>query len=221
MLGDQAQSLVQDSHRSIQTGTLLPYNTQLVRSVIRESQSLSTSIDDAARIYQQSQAAPPELDVQAEMTVSVVALKRNHRALVVYHAQRTNVLRDQFWIKGGVLAAAFGADTDTRRQMATVDEVFAKGYADLCLAFKTSWFEDADVRGARGPQLMDVIDLLGGGVDANPPKEVNVTVRVLRDVGDVETVSGARLSLTRGSQYFLPREDVENMVVQGYVEIIE
>lgn len=228
MLGDQAQALVQDSSRSQQTGTLLPYATTLIRSVIRESQSLSSSILATAEAYQASQANEPDLSVQAEMTVSAVALRRNHRALVVYHTQRADILRDALWKAGGQRSIAYGAQTQTRRHMATVDEVFARGYADLCLAFKTSYLADPDDRSddqrgqaSHATSLMDAVDLLGGGVDAPPPKEVNVTVRVLGDVGDVETASGARLSLTRGSQYFLPREDVENMIVGGLVEIID
>jgi hypothetical protein len=222
VLGDHGQLLVTESNRSLQTRTLLAYNTATVRSLIRESHSLSESIISRATVYQTSQAVQPSAGVTAELTVSAIALQRNKRALLVYHQQRIEVLKDKFWEKGGVLSAAFGAETDTRKHMATVDEAFAKGYAELCLAFKTSWYGDPDERGEdNGVQLMDATDLLGGGVEAAPPRDLFVSVRVLSDVGDVETVSGAKLSLNKGSQYFLAREDVENMVVQGFVEIID
>ncbi|ORY77622.1 hypothetical protein BCR35DRAFT_305388 [Leucosporidium creatinivorum] len=217
MLGDHAQTLVLDAHRSLQTRTLIPYNTEAVRAVIREAQSLSDSIS----ILYQDQGQPPPSPYYEEAVIKAHALKRNYRNHLIYHQQRLDTLKDKFWEKGGMLSAAFGAETDTRKHMTTADEAFAKSYAELCMRLKTSYYEDADEPGMQGPQMMDAFDLLGGGVDAAPPKDVFVTVRVLKDVGDVETVSGARLTLTKGSQYSLAREDIENMIVQGFVEIID
>ena len=221
MLGDLAQHLVTDAHRSDQTRTLLAFNTELVRSITRESRSLSEALTNTASMYQSSQSAMPSQGTQAEMTVSALALKRNQRALLLYLTQRTETIKQHFWNKGGVLSSAFGQETEMRKNMAPVDEAFAKRYSDLCLSFKSSFFEDPDYPGTQGPQLLDVIDLLGGGVESDPPRDLFVSVRVIKDVGDVETVSGAKLSLNKGSQYYLQREDVENLVVQGFVEFID
>lgn len=216
MLGDHGNALVTESHRSLQTRTLLAYNTSTVRSVIRESHSLDGELVRASEIFS-TQVEPSDGDI-AELTVSALALQRNKRALLVYHRQRLEVLKDAFWEKGGVLSAAFGMETETRKHMAPVDEAFAKGYSELCLAFKTSWYGE-ERNGAA--QLMDATDLLGGGTEAEPPRDLFVSVRVLTDVGEVETVSGSRLSLNKGSQYYLAREDVENLVVLGALEIID
>ncbi|KAM0791936.1 hypothetical protein ACM66B_004188 [Microbotryomycetes sp. NB124-2] len=163
----------------------------------------------------------PSQGTQAEMTVNALVLKRNQRALALYLTQRLDTIKNHFWEKGGVLSAAFGQETDVRRNMAPVDEAFAKAYSDLCLSFKSSYFEDPDEPGTQGPQLLDVVDLLGGGTEAEPPKDLFVSVRVLKEVGDVETISGAKLSLSKGSQYYVQRDDVENLVVQGFVELID
>lgn len=217
VLGDHAQTLLLDAHRSLQTRTLIPYNTESVRAVIREAQSLGDSLTELYDAY----GHPPYSPYREEAVIKLLALNRNHRNHIIYHQQRLDTLKDRFWEKGGMLSAAFGAETDTRKHMTTADEGFAKSYAELCMKLKTSYYEDADEPGTQGPQMMDAFDLLGGGVEAAPPKDVFVTVRVLKDVGDVETVSGARLTLTKGSQYSLAREDIENMIVQGFVEIIE
>ncbi|GAA6003016.1 DNA replication protein PSF1 [Rhodotorula paludigena] len=234
LLGDSAQQLVVESQRSQQTRTLLPYNTTGVRTVIRESHSLSQSITNTAAPFVGSQGVAPTPGVSAELTVSALALNRNKRALYVYHQQRIDVLRDRFWESGGILSVAFGADTETRRNMTTTDEAFAKGYADLCLAFKTSIYgskrdddgdesfhfdDDDDDEPER--MLMDAVDLLGGGTSLAPPKDLMVDVRVVRDVGDVELLSGNRINLKQGAQYHLAREDVESMIVKGDVEVIE
>ncbi|GAA6017896.1 hypothetical protein JCM10207_003491 [Rhodosporidiobolus poonsookiae] len=142
--------------------------------------------------------------------------------------------------------------------MTTGDEAFAKGYADLCLAFKTSQYgggaerrkrrrreraaavhtgeesfaledddasmfsdHDDDGEDDEATSLMDAVDLLGGGTRLNPPKELMVEIRVLKDVGEVELLSGNRINLVQGRQTFLHREDVEAMVVLGEVEIVE
>ncbi|KWU45067.1 hypothetical protein RHOSPDRAFT_17046, partial [Rhodotorula sp. JG-1b] len=207
VLGDTVQQLVVESHRSQQTRSLLPYNTQQVRTVIRESHSLSQSITATAAPFVGTQGAQPTQGVSAELTIAALALNRNKRGLYVYHQQRVDVLKDKFWEHGGVLSAAFGSETETRRNMTTTDEVFAKGYADLCLAFKTS--------------LYGAVDLLGGGTRLSPPKDLMIDVRVLRDVGHVELLSGNRINLKQGLQYHLARDDVEAMIVSGDVEVIE
>ncbi|KAK4049236.1 DNA replication protein psf1 [Microbotryomycetes sp. JL221] len=180
---------------------------------------------DTAAMYQdrstQDPDAEPSLGTQAEMTISALVLQRNKRALLLYLHQRIDTIKEQFWLRGGSVSSAFGQDTDTRRHMAPVDEAFAKRYNELCLSYKSSFFEDADYPGMEGPQLLDVVDLLSGGTEAEPPRDLFVSVRVIKEVGDIETVSGAKLSLNKGSQYYLQRDDVENLVVQGYVELIE
>jgi len=221
VLGDTAQALIIESHRSTQTRSLLAYNTTLLRTLVRESHSLSDALVAAAEAF--GSQLDPDAGTEAELTISALALQRNMRAALVYHQQRIDVLKDKYWEKGGVLSASFGAETDTRRNMATVDEGFAKAYADLCLTFKESWYGNLELDGDddRPVQLLDAIDLLGGGVDAPPPRDLFVSVRVLRDVGDVETASGARLSLSKGSQYHVNREDVETLLVQGYLELVD
>ncbi|SCV73337.1 BQ2448_7263 [Microbotryum intermedium] len=284
MLGDHANLLVLDSHRSLQTRTLQRYAEPTVRALIRECHHLADPVERAVSMYDPSLAPPntiPEMPqhVFAEMRVLSLALQRNRRALEVYALQRIEILKTRYWEMGGNLGKAFGMGTEVRGHMVVVDEAFAKGYADLCLKFKTALYNDPDDeddeededdeaseeeqgnlhlheedyerieerrerrqqrhegrrRLRRRPRegnagaadegqptsLMDAINLLGGGTDQEPPKDLFLSVRVLKDVGEVETLSGARLSLTKGSQYFLPREDVEQMVVLGEVEVID
>jgi hypothetical protein len=238
MLGDSSQALLTESHRSLQTRSLLPYSTPLVRQIIRESHSLSQSITATAAPFVGTQGVAPTPGVSAELTISALALNRNKRALLVYHQQRVETIKEKFWEAGGVLSSAFGAGTETRRNMTTTDEAFAKGYADLCLAYKTSFFasgsstkpaydpfgmdEDLEEEEDEDPTcLMDAVDLLGGGTAIAPPKELMVDVRAMKDVGEVELLSGNRVNLRAGQQYFLAREDVEMMVVKGEVEVVE
>ncbi|GAA6061745.1 hypothetical protein JCM10212_000478 [Sporobolomyces blumeae] len=233
LLGDNAQQLVVESHRSNQTRSLLPYNTTAVRTVIRESHSLADSITTTAAPFVGTQGAQPTQGVSAELIISALALNRNKRALYIYHQQRVDTVKDKFWEKGGVASNVFAQGMETRQNMTTFDEAFAKGYSDLCLQFKTSWYgghreRDADMDDdgdeddeEEAIQLMDAVDLFGGGTDISPPKDLMVDVRVVKDLGEVELLSGNRINLEKGKQYFLPREDVEAMVVSGAVEVVE
>jgi hypothetical protein len=169
------------------------------------------------------------------MIISALALARNKRALYVYHQQRIDTIKDKFWEKGGVASNVFAQGMETRQNMTTFDEAFAKGYSDLCLQFKTSWYgrsrrrsppehtneDDEEEEEVELVQLMDAVDLFGGGTDISPPKDLMVDVRVTKDMGEVELLSGNRINLEKGKQYFLPREDVESMVVSGAVEVVE
>ncbi|KAI5478930.1 DNA replication complex GINS protein PSF1 [Pseudohyphozyma bogoriensis] len=218
MLGDHATQLVTDSARSLQTHTLLHYNDQSLRSLLRESHSLNDALTSASEAFQSQIEPTPE--TTAELTISALALQRNMRAVMVYHQQRIDTLKDKFWENGGILSAAFGSETETRRHMATVDEGFAKGYAELCLKLKESWYGDLEGdEEEEVAQLMDATDVLGGGVDAPPPKDLWVSVRVVRDVGEV-AIEGGTLMLSKGSMYHLVREEVESLIVLGYLEVI-
>lgn len=219
MLGDSANALVTDSNRSIQTRTLLPYSANTLRDIIRECHSLSSELIKAAETYANQSQLDESTD--AEITLSALALNRNRRSVLIYHQQRLDTLKEIFWNKGGILSNAFGLETDTRKNMAPVDVSFAKNYSDLCLEFKTSWYGNRGSKSDPAVQLMDATDLLGGGTESEPPKDLYVSVRVLKDVGEIETMSGSRMSLTKGSQYYLAREEVENMVVMGLLEITE
>lgn len=59
-----------------------------------------------------------------------------------------------------------------------------------------------------------VIDLTS---DLNPPKDVYIEVKVLKDMDKIMTESGV-LNLTKNSVYFLKRSDAEKLIQQGIVE---
>lgn len=218
MLCDHATALVTESNRSSQTRQLIQYNSNTIRSIIRESHSLSEQIVQSSAPYTQIQAP---LEVTAEMSVNIAALRRNQRALYVYHYQRVELIKNRFWDKGGLVGVAFGSDNAMRKNMSKEDEEFASGYSQLCIKLKSQSILDPDSNDEDELNLTDALDLLSGGVDVEPPKELYVSVRVLGDVGEVESADGGVMSLSKGSQYFLAREDVENLVVRGSVEVIE
>lgn len=206
MLGDLANNLVIDSYRSQQTRSIIAYNTTTVRLISREAKTLDDQLVMAAAIFENTQVEYDEGQA-AELTITALALRRNRRALSVYHHQRCDVIVDKLWEAGGLLGVAFKSNTDSRKHLATVDEAFAKSYETLLLEYRND------------PGL--ATDILSGGVeDALPPLELFVKVRATKEVGEIETTSG-KIKLTKGSQYFMNRDEVANLIVQGFLEVID
>lgn len=210
MLGDLANNLVLESSRSIQTRRLIGYNTTSIRLLARESKSLDDQLIEASNLFT-SQVGYDEGQA-GELIITALNLRRNKRALCVYHQQRLNLIQHLLWENGGLLSiatantTATGGGAELKKNLATVDQAFIKSYEELCLRYRNN------------NNLMDAMDILGGGVEyAQPPTEVFVNVRVMREVGEIETVHGT-IKLTKGNQYFMNRDEVANLIVQGYLE---
>lgn len=60
------------------------------------------------------------------------------------------------------------------------------------------------------------IDLSG---DLEPPTNIFIDVRVLRDGGEVQTEYGV-FNLIKDSQFYVRKSDVERLIQQGYLEEI-
>ena len=58
------------------------------------------------------------------------------------------------------------------------------------------------------------------GAPLVPPKDLFVEVRVMRELGEIVTTSGAIARLTKGSQHHLKRTDVEQFITLGYLKQI-
>lgn len=50
-----------------------------------------------------------------------------------------------------------------------------------------------------------------------PPKDLHVLVRVVRDCGEIQTELG-NINFKKGERYMVRRVDIEHLIVQGYLE---
>ncbi|KAI1313078.1 DNA replication protein psf1 [Mortierella claussenii] len=146
---------------------------------------------------QKQQATQPLTEVfWTKYLVHMTPLQRNKRILMTYHHQRIEKIKELAW--------GFNTLPETSRRLLSPDEiVFFHEYEKNCRTKYSSqpgWGE---------------IDLGLGMI--SPPKEVFITVRVIRDCGDIVTESGATLSLKKNSEHFVKRGDVERLITQGYL----
>ncbi|KAG0206323.1 hypothetical protein BGX28_002224 [Mortierella sp. GBA30] len=124
-------------------------------------------------------------------------LQRNKRILMAYHHQRLEKIKELAW--------AYNTLPESSRRLLSPDEImFFNEYEKQC---RNKYFA-SDLR-------FGDIDLGLGMI--SPPKEVFITVRVIRDCGDIVTESGATLSLKKNSEHFVKRGDVERLITQGYL----
>lgn len=191
--GDSAYKLAKEAKRTIEI--LAPYNEDLVRSICREIRFLCSVID---KIKAEMQT---ELQNNASTVTSILVhhltVKRNKRVLMAYHRQRANRVKQITWDQGNALG------NENRVSLSGPEIDFAKEYSDLITSYKQNFME---------------IDLGGnGGIGLDPPVDLFIEVRVLKDAGEVQTEYGV-LNLKRGSQFYVRRTDVESLIRSGYLK---
>jgi GINS complex subunit 1 len=201
-IGELSTQLVTESLKSQQTNLLRPYADALVRSLARETRSLNDQIEAAQQVFSQIEQDEGQI---CALLISALSLRRNKRALLVYHNQRLDKLKALFWSSGGQVGSILAQDRETRKNMAPSEVDFIRGYAQLAIDYKACFSKTA-------------LDLTAP-VMGHPPKELYVQVRVLKDIGDVDTEWGT-VSFTKDSLVFVRRPDVERLILNGYLQVV-
>lgn len=171
MYGDTAIKLIQDSKRTLGLDHLPPYQTELVRAVVREIKALDAeqhaALDEFGGPSNFDHSQHPEAAVG--ILVQHLAKQRNKRCLLAYHKLRTDRLDQLCWSEG--LNSTGKADKDV--DALGPDELeYARRYNELLAAYKGQWTD---------------VDLTGS---LEPPKDLYIDVRVLKDAGEIQTEYG-------------------------------
>ena len=91
---------------------------------------------------------------------------------------------------------------DLRSALSPQELDFLRGYNALMVDYKSDF--------------LDVLDLTAG-ID-RPPTELMVDVRVVKDAGEVILEGGERIDFRKGERFRLARDQVERLIVQGFLE---
>ncbi|GAV28946.1 hypothetical protein PMKS-002424 [Pichia membranifaciens] len=241
MYGDSATKLILAAKRAITLDRIPLFETDLVQSIISENNELqkqndttnnenilptnrTETIDIAENQRLDSSGAPSTLNTplrgsnrnflsssvtntpgassnSAEVNevldnlpefVRQLFIARNKRCLLAYEMSRLRRLDQLVWDNVEL----------TSEQLADLshhEKVYLEKYVSL-------------VSGVKG--VMSEIDL---GGDLEPPSDVFIDVRVLKDAGEIMTEYGV-FNLTKDSQFFVRRVDVERLIQQGYLK---
>lgn len=179
---------VQHAKRTQNLAHLPPYQTELVRSVTREVRDLDKYVttllepfDGGASFDQNAEQA-----IACSLTVNHLAMRRNKRCLLAYHRTRTDKLEELVWNgsdlvdlagqqqrNAAVGASMSGMNGDSASSsLSPQEEDYVRQYGDLLAAYKGQWTD---------------IDLTGS---LEPPRDLFIDVRVLKDAGEIQTEYG-------------------------------
>ncbi|KAJ3122997.1 hypothetical protein HK098_002293 [Nowakowskiella sp. JEL0407] len=237
---DNATKLVRQCKRAENyhstTRSMLPYDDETIHSVVTEMKFLSDDVDRKLRSQElaratstassndnsgisssrtlQNTGSSQRSNIPTEASQNTVnlagnyvatmitsqALFRNKRALLIYLRQRATRITDLVWENGAVDLLK---DNSARTILSPPEQDFLKGYLGLVTAYKGR-FQEADL-----------------GAAMVPPKDVFVTVRVVKDgCGEVQTMSGP-IRLIKNSQHYLRRSDIEHLITRGFLQHID
>ncbi|EXJ85956.1 GINS complex subunit 1 [Capronia coronata CBS 617.96] len=235
MHGELGNKLVQHAKRTQTLPALPPYQTELVRAVVREVRDLDR---DVTRILEpfnaideetgssQSTFNPAEHPATAcALLVDHLSMRRNKRCLLAYHRVRAERLETMAWEGRDLLDELHNAHTEQKEQNQTQnqnqgnqqqqqqssdvkatqdslspeEESYFRRYVDLLAQYKGQWTD---------------IDLTG---PLEPPRDLFIDVRVLKDAGEIQTEYGV-INLTKNSQFYVRHGDVERLIQMGFLQ---
>ena len=196
--GDKAATLVQDISQS-EKGTIPPYNDELVRAVVDESnehhRSILRLIGDIQEQGTSLDAAAPE--DAAAILVHHQAVLRNKRALLVYLNERADRVRALRWEVGTALPEDLG------ESLSHSERGYFQQYSALVNRYQ----------GRRGGVGINIT------LDPTPPKEHKVQVRVLQERGELVTRDGT-VDLAKNTVHLLWRDEAQPLITEGVVEMV-
>ncbi|KAM3073240.1 DNA replication protein psf1 [Clarireedia jacksonii] len=219
MYGDIGNKLVQHAKRTQKLEHLPPYQTEMVRAVTREVRELDRDVANLLQSYNTTHGSSldPSSDPATVCTLLVdhLCMRRNKRCLLAYHRTRTDKLEEMVWSGHDVLdlsaqqrrapnegplgGTELGSGDGNTSSLSPEEEEYVRQYSDLLAAFKGHWTD---------------IDLTGS---LEPPRDLFIDVRVLKDAGEIQTEYGA-INLTKNSQFYVRQGDVERLIAQGYLQ---
>lgn len=235
MYGDLSVKLILAAKRAESLDRIPLYEHDLVQSIINENRELQNQIDGIDEINASSQASNLTMDSSRSSSVTntprrtfngnffsssanntpskenfdgsttiteivehlpefvrKIIIKRNERCIKAYQMARLKKIEQLVW-ENKELSSEQLADLSYKER-----EYLGK-YTSL-------------VSGYKG--LLPEVDL-GGTLE--PPNDVFVDVRVLKDAGEIMTEYGV-FNLTKNSQFFVRKADVERLIQQGFLK---
>jgi GINS complex subunit 1 len=170
---------VQHAKRTQGLPQLPAYQTELVRTVVREVRELNREVNTLLEPFGSSFNPSQDPATACALLVNHLSMRRNKRCLLAYHRVRTDKLEDMCWRGIDIIGndqttaepQAMNAE-DSKSSLSPEEEEYVRLYSDLLAAYKGQWTD---------------IDLTGS---LDPPTDLFVDVRVLKDAGEIQTEYG-------------------------------
>ncbi len=180
---------VQHAKRTQALAHLPPYQIEIVRAMTREVRDLDQEIASILAPFEGSFNPSTEPAAACNVLVNHLSMRRNKRCLLAYHRVRTEKLEEMCWSgtdvleqepqqqqgasHGGPAGAGISSDAGNQSSLSPEEEEYFRQYGDMLAAYKGRWTD---------------IDLTGS---LEPPKDLFIDVRVLKDAGEIQTEYGS------------------------------
>jgi GINS complex subunit 1 len=167
MYGDLGLRLIRDSKRAQSLPALPPPQSSLIRQIIQEINILDSSASNILQSLPSLSSIQQDYPSEAcAILIHHLCMRRNRRCLLAYQRLRADRIDEMIW-----------SGSEIKGILSPEEEEYARGYALLVAGLKGRW---TDVE-------------LGGSLE--PPKDLYVEVRVLKDAGEIQTEYGYRCNL--------------------------
>jgi GINS complex subunit 1 len=181
-------SQVQHAKRTQKLEHLPPYQTEIVRAVTREVRDVDKDVSNILQDFHGSFEPSANPATACTLLVDHLCMRRNKRCLLAYHRTRTDKLEEMVWNGNDVAdlaaqqqrganegqngGAELGNGEGNSSSLSPEEEEYVRQYSDLLAAYKGQWTD---------------IDLTGS---LEPPRDLFIDVRVLKDAGEIQTEYG-------------------------------
>lgn len=168
---------------------VIPYNDECVRLSIDEIKNIFDEFNHCRLSLERERN---NISTKAKAYILRTQLQRHKRILMAYHMDRLLKL--------------------SRKIIETTD--FAQNSLDSLSKYETKFYHiHADNIVKYKSSLGHQLNIFGPII---PPKEFYIQVRVEKDCGAIQTEYG-QVTLNHGTVHFLKRNDVEHLIVRGYL----
>jgi GINS complex subunit 1 len=187
MYGETANKLVQNAKRIQSLPHLPPYASDLSRTIVREVRDLDRDVSSILAPYGSSFNPSADPSTACALLVNHLCMRRNKRCLLAYHKVRAEKLEGYCWEGVDVLEqSGNGKEGDggmagkkEESSLSPEEEEYVRQYSDLLAAYKGQWTD---------------VDLTGS---LEPPRDLFIDVRVLKDAGEIQTEYGYAIRSSR------------------------
>lgn len=218
MYGDQAHKLILDAKRTSNLSEVPLYQLELVKDIVLEISDLKKDVDylSEQELFPADASEEERRIAQCQIFIRLLFMRRDKRCLLAHQKLRADKISEFLWLnidpttssesgtastKNESLLNAAGTTKLALDNLSNPEQEYYKQYQDLILDFKSS-FADIDLSG-----------------DLEPPKDIFIDVRVLKDGGEIQTEYGV-FNLIKDSQFYVRKSDVDRLIQQGYLEQI-
>jgi GINS complex subunit 1 len=162
MYGDQGLRLIRDSKRTLSLPVLPPPQSTLVRQILQEINFLDAAATNILQSLPSLSSIQQDFPSEAcAILIHHLCMRRNRRCLLAYERLRADRIDEMVW-----------SGNEVKGILSPEEKEYARGYGLLVAGLKGRW---TDVE-------------LGGSLE--PPRDLYVEVRVLKDAGEIQTEYG-------------------------------